>query len=100
LFKKFERLLQGGWLEELRAVGVAFVSLNEGIEATTPGRKLHLDVLDAPLARVDRRSSDGVIPTACYDSGQFCHDGAMAFRRPAATTTRAVLADAKRTVKR
>ena len=40
-------------LEELRAVGVAFVSLNEGIDATTPAGKLQLHVL-AALAEFER----------------------------------------------
>jgi DNA invertase Pin-like site-specific DNA recombinase len=40
-------------VEELRAVGVAFVSLNEGIDATTPAGKLQLHVL-AALAEFER----------------------------------------------
>lgn len=40
-------------LEELRSVGVAFVSLNEGIDATTPAGKLQLHVL-AALAEFER----------------------------------------------
>jgi DNA invertase Pin-like site-specific DNA recombinase len=40
-------------LEELRAVGVAFVSLNEGIDATTPAGKRQLHVL-AALAEFER----------------------------------------------
>ncbi len=40
-------------LEELRAVGVAFVSLNEGIDATTPAGTLQLHVL-AALAEFER----------------------------------------------
>jgi DNA invertase Pin-like site-specific DNA recombinase len=40
-------------LEELRVVGVAFVSLNEGIDATTPAGKLQLHVL-AALAEFER----------------------------------------------
>jgi DNA invertase Pin-like site-specific DNA recombinase len=40
-------------LEDLRDVGVAFVSLNEGIDATTPAGKLQLHVL-AALAEFER----------------------------------------------
>lgn len=40
-------------LEELRTVGVAFVSLNEGIDATTPAGKLQLHIL-AALAEFER----------------------------------------------
>ena len=40
-------------LEQLRAVGVQFVSLNEGIDATTPAGKLQLHIL-AALAEFER----------------------------------------------
>jgi DNA invertase Pin-like site-specific DNA recombinase len=40
-------------LEKLRAVGVAFVGLNEGIDATTPAGKLQLHIL-AALAEFER----------------------------------------------
>ena len=34
-------------LEELQALGIAFVSLNEGIDATTPAGKLQMHILGA-----------------------------------------------------
>lgn len=40
-------------LEDLHATGVAFVSLNEGIDATTPAGKLQLHIL-AALAEFER----------------------------------------------
>jgi DNA invertase Pin-like site-specific DNA recombinase len=40
-------------IEELHATGVAFVSLNEGIDATTPAGKLQLHIL-AALAEFER----------------------------------------------
>jgi DNA invertase Pin-like site-specific DNA recombinase len=40
-------------LDELRSVGVEFVSLNEGIDATTPAGKLQLHIL-AALAEFER----------------------------------------------
>ena len=40
-------------IEELRSVGVGFVSLNEGIDATTPAGKLQLHIL-AALAEFER----------------------------------------------
>jgi DNA invertase Pin-like site-specific DNA recombinase len=40
-------------LDDLRAVGVDFVSLNEGIDATTPAGKLQLHIL-AALAEFER----------------------------------------------
>ena len=40
-------------LEDLHATGVAFVSLNEGIDATTPAGKLQLHILGA-LAEFER----------------------------------------------
>jgi DNA invertase Pin-like site-specific DNA recombinase len=40
-------------IEELQALGVAFVSLNEGIDATTPAGKLQLHIL-AALAEFER----------------------------------------------
>lgn len=40
-------------LEDLQATGVAFVSLNEGIDATTPAGKLQLHIL-AALAEFER----------------------------------------------
>jgi hypothetical protein len=36
-----------GLLEELQALGVAFVSLAEGIDATTPAGKLQMHILGA-----------------------------------------------------
>jgi DNA invertase Pin-like site-specific DNA recombinase len=40
-------------LEELQALGVAFVSLNEGIDATTPAGRLQMAVLGA-IAQFER----------------------------------------------
>ena len=40
-------------LEELQALGVAFVSLNEGIDATTPAGKLQMPILGA-IAECER----------------------------------------------
>jgi DNA invertase Pin-like site-specific DNA recombinase len=40
-------------LEELQALGIAFVSLNEGIDATTPAGKLQMHVLGA-IAEFER----------------------------------------------
>ena len=40
-------------LEELQSLGVAFVSLAEGIDATTPARKLQMHILGA-IAEVER----------------------------------------------
>ena len=40
-------------LEDLQTVGVAFVSLGEGINCTTPGGKLQLHIL-AALAEFER----------------------------------------------
>ena len=36
-----------GLLDELNALGIAFVSLNEGIDATTPAGKLQMHILGA-----------------------------------------------------
>ena len=43
-------------LDELQAVGVAFVSLAEGIDATTPAGRLQLHVLGA-IAEFERAPS-------------------------------------------
>jgi DNA invertase Pin-like site-specific DNA recombinase len=40
-------------LEEIQALGVAFVSLNEGIDATTPAGKLQMHILGA-IAEFER----------------------------------------------
>jgi DNA invertase Pin-like site-specific DNA recombinase len=40
-------------LEELNALGIAFVSLNEGIDATTPAGKLQMHILGA-IAEFER----------------------------------------------
>jgi DNA invertase Pin-like site-specific DNA recombinase len=40
-------------LEELQTLGVAFISLNEGIDATTPAGRLHMAVLGA-IAQFER----------------------------------------------
>jgi DNA invertase Pin-like site-specific DNA recombinase len=40
-------------LEELQALGIAFVSLNEGIDATTPAGKLQMHIL-AAIAEFER----------------------------------------------
>jgi DNA invertase Pin-like site-specific DNA recombinase len=40
-------------LEELQALGIAFVSLNEGIDATTPAGKLQIHILGA-IAEFER----------------------------------------------
>jgi DNA invertase Pin-like site-specific DNA recombinase len=40
-------------LEELAALGIAFVSLNEGIDATTPAGKLQMHILGA-IAEFER----------------------------------------------
>ena len=40
-------------LEELQSVGIAFVSLNEGIDATTPAGKLQMHILGA-IAEFER----------------------------------------------
>lgn len=42
-----------GLLDELRALGIAFVSLGEGIDATTPAGKLQLHILGA-IAEFER----------------------------------------------
>ena len=42
-------------LEDLQAIGVAFVSLGEGIDCTTPAGKLQLHIL-AALARIRARA--------------------------------------------
>ena len=42
-----------GLLEELNALGIAFVSLNEGIDATTPAGKLQMHILGA-IAEFER----------------------------------------------
>jgi DNA invertase Pin-like site-specific DNA recombinase len=42
-----------GLLEELTALGIAFVSLNEGIDATTPAGKLQMHILGA-IAEFER----------------------------------------------
>src|SRR6202030_4510546 len=51
-------------LEELQALGVAFVSLNEGIDATTPAGKLQMHILGAiaefERARIAERVNAGV----------------------------------------
>ena len=48
-------------LDELHAVGVAFVSLAEGIDATTPAGRLQLHVLGA-IAEFERATR---LPNAC-----------------------------------
>ena len=46
-------------LDELQAVGVSFVSLSEGIDATTPAGRLQLHVL-AAIAEFERaRMAEG-----------------------------------------
>jgi DNA invertase Pin-like site-specific DNA recombinase len=40
-------------LEDLQALGIAFVSLNEGIDATTPAGKLQMHILGA-IAEFER----------------------------------------------
>ena len=51
-------------LEELQALGIAFVSLNEGIDATTPAGKLQMHILGAiaefERARIAERVKAGV----------------------------------------
>ena len=42
-----------GLLDELNALGIAFVSLNEGIDATTPAGKLQMHILGA-IAEFER----------------------------------------------
>jgi DNA invertase Pin-like site-specific DNA recombinase len=42
-----------GLLDELNALGIAFVSLNEGIDATTPAGKLQMQILGA-IAEFER----------------------------------------------
>ena len=42
-----------GLLDELQALGIAFVSLNEGIDATTPAGKLQMHIL-AAIAEFER----------------------------------------------
>jgi DNA invertase Pin-like site-specific DNA recombinase len=48
-------------LEELQALGIAFVSLNEGIDATTPAGKLQMHILGAiaEFERAHRRTGQG-----------------------------------------
>ena len=46
-------------LDELTAVGVGFVSLNEGIDTTTPAGRLQLHVLGA-IAEFDASASENV----------------------------------------
>jgi DNA invertase Pin-like site-specific DNA recombinase len=51
-------------LEELQALGIAFVSLNEGIDATTPAGKLQMHILGAiaefKRARIAERVKAGL----------------------------------------
>lgn len=51
-------------LEELQALGIAFVSLNEGIDATTPAGKLQMHILGAiaefERARIAERVRSGL----------------------------------------
>src|SRR5262245_49857892 len=51
-------------LEELPALGIAFVSLNEGIDATTPAGKLQMHILGAiaefERARIQERVRAGL----------------------------------------
>src|ERR1700751_6400854 len=52
-------------LEELQALGIAFVSLNEGIDATTPAGKLQMHILGAiaefERARIAERVRAGLV---------------------------------------
>ena len=52
-------------LEELQALGIAFVSLNEGIDATTPAGKLQMHILGAiaefERARIAERVKAGLM---------------------------------------
>jgi Enterobacteriaceae phage serine recombinase len=52
-------------LEELQALGIAFVSLNEGIDATTPAGKLQMHILGAiaefERARIAERVKAGLL---------------------------------------
>lgn len=43
-------------LEELQTLGIAFVSLNKGIDATTPAGKLQMHILGANRTSVIIRS--------------------------------------------
>src|SRR5207237_5759983 len=51
-------------LDELQALGIAFVSLNEGIDATTPAGKLQMHILGAiaefERARIQERGRAGL----------------------------------------
>lgn len=49
----FDRFVFEPLLEELQALGVAFVSLAEGIDATTPAGKLQMHLLGA-IAEFER----------------------------------------------
>ena len=56
----------------MQALGIAFVSLNEGIDATTPAGKLQLQILAAiaefERARIQERVRAGL--GACEGAGQ------------------------------
>ena len=55
---------KGQLLEELQAVGIAFVSLNEGIDATTPAGKLQIilgAVAEFERARIAERVKAGLV---------------------------------------
>ena len=50
-------------LDELQALGVAFVSLQEGIDATTPAGKLQMHILAARVRRPIKQVFDGTLST-------------------------------------
>ena len=60
-------------LEELQALGVAFVSLAEGIDATTPAGKLQMHILGA-IAEFERERIRERVRLACSAPGR--KDGA------------------------
>lgn len=85
-------------LEDLQALGIAFVSLAEGIDATTPAGKLQMHILAAiaefERARIAERVKAGLArvraagrrlgrPTVCIDAGDVRRTAHMSVREAA-----------------